>query len=139
MPPLTRWFIKTALIYVVAALAVGALLAARAVVELPPLAGALGPVYFHLFMVGWVTQLIMGMVYWMFPKYSQTQPRGDDRLNWAVYVLLNLGLGLRVVSEPALSLTQAPLAGWALVLSAVLQWLAGLGFVVNTWARVKER
>jgi hypothetical protein len=24
-------------------------------------------------------------------------------------------------------------------LSAVLQWLAGIVFVVNTWARVKER
>lgn len=139
MPTLARWFIKTALIYFIAALAAGALLAARAVVEAPPIVGALGPVYFHLFMVGWVTQLIMGMVYWMFPKYSQTQPRGDERVSWAVYILLNAGLALRVLSEPALSLTQAPPAGWALALSAVLQWLAGIGFVVNAWARVKER
>lgn len=139
MPSLTRWFVKTALLYLVAALGVGALLAARSIVELPPLLDALGPAYFHLFMVGWVTQLIMGVVYWMFPKYSPAQPRGDDRLNWAVYVLLNIGLLLRVVSEPALALSQSPGAGWALAFSAVLQWLAGLGFVVNTWARVKER
>jgi hypothetical protein len=28
---------------------------------------------------------------------------------------------------------------WLVALSAVLQWLAGMVFVVNTWARVKER
>jgi hypothetical protein len=28
---------------------------------------------------------------------------------------------------------------WALVTSALLQWLAGLFFVANTWTRIKER
>jgi hypothetical protein len=58
MPPLTRWFIKAGLVYFVAALLVGMVLAAQAVWNLPRIATTLGPVYFHLFMVGWVTQLI---------------------------------------------------------------------------------
>jgi ABC-type multidrug transport system permease subunit len=33
----------------------------------------------------------------------------------------------------------ALLLGVVLAASAVLQWLAGMVFVVNTWARVKER
>jgi hypothetical protein len=28
---------------------------------------------------------------------------------------------------------------WLLAASALLQWLAGVGFVANTWGRVKER
>ncbi|MEW6566563.1 MAG: hypothetical protein AB1449_00055 [Chloroflexota bacterium] len=88
-------------------------------------------------MVGWVTQLILGVVFWMFPKESLERPRGRLWLGWATYGLLNLGLLLRVVGEP---LAARPSGwGWMLVAAAVLQWLAGLAFVFNTWGRIKER
>jgi hypothetical protein len=139
MPPLTRWFIKTALLYFVAALIIGAVLAARSVLRLPPVIAGLGPVYLHLFMVGWITQLIFGVAYWMFPVYSKEHPRGNEKLALATYGLLNVGLLLRAVAEPLHALRPGTGWGWLLVLAAVLQWLAGLGFVVNTWGRVKER
>jgi cbb3-type cytochrome oxidase subunit 1 len=139
MPRLTRWYLKTALTYFILALLAGALLASRAVLSLPAAHNALSPVYFHLLMVGWVTQLIFGVVYWMFPKFSKERPRGSERLGWATYWLLNAGLVLRVVAEPWQTLWPSPLPGSALALLAVAQWLAGLLFVVNTWPRVKER
>ena len=137
MPPLTRWFVKSALVCFIAALLVGVSIAARALFNLPPVISALQPVYFHLLMVGWITQLIFGVAFWMFPKFSREQPRGSERLGWATFALLNGGLLLRVVGEP-LAATQAG-AGWLIALSAVLQWLAGMAFVINSWARVKER
>ncbi len=137
MPTLTRWFIKTALVYLVVALLVGALFVMRNLIDLPPIVGALGPVYFHLFMVGWVTQLIVGVAYWMFPKFSMEKPRGSESLGWAVFVLLNIGLALRAIGEPLLS--SVPGMGRVVAASAVLQWLAGMAFVANTWGRVKEK
>jgi cbb3-type cytochrome oxidase subunit 1 len=137
MPPLTRWFLKTALLYLVAALLAGALISARNVWLLPPLVTAFTPVYFHLFMVGWVTQLIFGVVFWMFPKYSKEKPRGSETLGWATYLLLNGGLLLRVAAEPLNALQPGVVWGWLLVVSAGLQWLAGLSFVANTWGRVQ--
>lgn len=137
MPPLTRRFIKTALVYLAAALVVALLLAGQGVFNLPPVVASLTPVYFHLFMVGWVTQLIIGIVYWMFPKYSQAQPRRSEGIAESVYWLLNAGLLLRVVGEPALLAEET--RGWLLALSALLQWSAGVLFVYNTWPRVKER
>ncbi len=139
MPPLTRWFIKSSLVFLVAALLVGLAIAARPVLPLPPVTGALGPVYFHLFLVGWITQLIFGVVFWMFPKYSMEKPRGNEPLGWVVFVLLNLGLALRAVFEPLNAMQPAAGYGWLLAASAVMQWLAGLGFVINTWGRVKEK
>jgi cbb3-type cytochrome oxidase subunit 1 len=139
MPRLTRIFIKTSLVYLVLALAVGMLLALAPVQSMPPLTAQLRPVYFHLFMVGWVTQLIFGVGYWMFPKYSSDRPRGNEAAAWAVYWLLNAGLVLRVVAEPLYGLHGAALWGWALALSALLQWLAGLTFVANTWPRLRSR
>lgn len=136
MPTLTRWMVRTSLLYLVLALLAGVWQA------LGPLVGAplpgLFPVYFHLLVVGWLTLLIFGVAHWMFPKYSREQPRGREWLGWLVYALLNLGLLLRVVAEP-LHTGSGGLWGWALVASALLQWLAGLLFVVNAWPRVKER
>lgn len=139
MPSLTRWHLRTALVCFIAALLIGVLQAVDSLVPLPAMVSRLGPVYFHLLMVGWVSQLIIGVVYWMFPKYSATRPRGSERLGWACYGLLNAGLLLRVAAEPWQSLAPGPLPGGLLAVSAGLQWLAGLAFVVNTWPRVKER
>jgi len=139
MPLLTRLFVKTAIVYFVAALLTGLLLAARPVLGLPPIVAGLSPVYFHLLMVGWITQLILGVAHWMFPRYTKEQPRGRDWLTWATFLLLNSGLLLRVIAEPARTVSADVVWGWLLALSALLQWLAGMAFVANLWPRVKER
>jgi hypothetical protein len=139
MPALTRLYVKTSLVYLVAALLLALVFALAQATTLPALLAAAGPVYFHLFLVGWVTQLIMGIVFWMFPKHSRERPRGNERLAAAVYGLLNAGLLLRVVGEPARAVSPAAWWGWLLAISALLQWLAGIGFAANTWGRVKER
>ncbi len=125
MPPLTRWYIKLSLLYFVAALAASVWQAAGGPLWLTP-------IYIHLLVVGWITGMIFGVAYWMFPKVSKEQPRGMDGLAVATFALLHAGLLLRIVAEPLQ-------AGGLLVLSAVSQWLAGVGFIVNTWPRVKEK
>ena len=90
-------------------------------------------------MFGWLTQLIFGVVFWMFPKYSADQPRGSNLLGWWTYGLLNAGLVLRAIAEPFNSLSPGPTSGWLLVAAALIQFLAGLAFVTNTWSRVKEK
>jgi uncharacterized membrane protein len=139
MPSLTRWFVRSAMLNLVAALFVGVLLAAQNLSVLPPVVAALTPVYFHLFMVGWIAQLIFGIAFWLFPALSKSEPRGDERQAVATYWLLNSGLLLRVISEPLNAIQPLTLWGWLLALSALLQWLAGMAFVANTWARVKGK
>ncbi len=139
MPRLTRYFIKTALVYLALALVLGALLAARSALALPDEVATLSPVFFHLFMVGWVAQLIFGMLFWMLPKYSKEMPRGHERVVWAAYWLLNSGLVLRVVVEPLTALRPEWGLGWLLLLSALLQLSGGWAFIFNAWPRVKER
>lgn len=139
MPPLTRRFIKLGMVYLVAALLVGLILAARYFWAAPRFVYALEPSYFHLFMVGWVLQLIFGVIYWMFPKYSQAQPHGSERVWQATFWLLNIGLLLRVIAEPMNTLNGLAVWDWLLVTSALLQGLAALLFVTVTWNRVKGR
>ncbi len=137
MPRLVRWYIKTAMIYFIAGLVVGIALAVGG--PLAELTAGLTPVYYHLMLVGWVTQLILGVAIWMFPKFSLEQPRGNEKLAWATYILLNLGLLMRVVGEPLDSLYSGTGWGALLAASAVLQWLGGLLILSILWRRVKVR
>lgn len=139
MPFIARLYVKSALIFLLAALSTGVLLALRPEILSPAILAALGPVYFHLFLVGWVTQLIFGIAYWMFPRFTREQPRGYDLLAWTSFATLNVGLILRTIGEPLLAAQPEGGWGWLLMSSAGLQWLAGLAFFANTWPRVKER
>lgn len=137
MPLLTRWFIKTSLLYLIISLGIAVWIATEAVGA--QYTGGLSAVFFHFFLVGWVTQIIIGIAYWFLPKYSRERPRRSERMAWAVYWLLNIGLILRGMAEPNFIERQDQYWGYLLVLSAIFQWLAGLFFVINSWGRVKER
>lgn len=139
MPLLTRVWIKSALVYFILALLLGILLALDSanLVQLP-LQG-LFPSYVHFLTIGWITQLIMGVVFWMFPKFSQEKPRRSDRAGWVSFVTLNLGLVLRLIGEPLNSTLHTRWAGWMMAIAALLLWIGGAVFVVNTWGRVKEK
>ena len=137
MPTITRWYLKSSFLYLLAALGVGVWLALRGLIPVPPFLAFLRPVYVHLFLVGWVTQLIFGVVYWLFPP-----PREGDRRGgvwWATYLLINSGLLLRVVAEPLAAPQPGSVWGWLLVLSALLQWAAALSFAYTTWPRARSR
>jgi hypothetical protein len=136
MPTLVRWTIKAALIHFMLALIAGLLLALNRV--LPFVIPSLSPVYFHLLMLGWVTQLIFGVAYWMFPRFSKESARGPEWVGWGVLILLNVGLALRAIGEPLQS-SQPRVGGVMLAASAVSQLAAGWGFIALIWSRVRER
>lgn len=139
MPLLTRYLVKTSLVYLALGLLVGLALALQDVFSLPVSLSGLFPVYLHLLVIGWLSQLIFGIAFWMFPKYRREMPRGNESLGWGIYFLLNAGLLLRAIAEPWQSQNPEAISAWLLVVSAVMQWLAGLMFVFNTWGRIKEK
>ena len=139
MPTLTRWFIKTALAFFVTALALGVAMQSRTLVAaLPPLSVA-WPAYIHLLMVGWITGLIFGVAYWLFPRSDRLDPVLSDRLGWAAYGSLNTGLLLRVATEPVTALDPATPVRWLLPLAALLQLGGACAFAATIWPRVRAR
>ena len=132
MPAITRYFIKAAMLYFAAGLLTGFLISARTMFNLPAAITAMTPTYLHMLVVGWITQLIIGVAYWMFPKFSKESPRGDENMGWVIWWLLNIGLVLRIIGEP-LNI------GWMLPISAMLQLFAVWLFIIVIWPRVKER
>jgi hypothetical protein len=136
VPKVTRWIIKSALVYLVLGALIGSL-ALSSAAPLPPALLALRPLAWHLLTLGWATQLVFGVALWMFPIFSKAQPRGDERLIWAGFWTLNAGMAMRAVGEPAGSLWPGSVPLWLLPAAALLQ-VAGIWiFVVVLWPRVK--
>jgi hypothetical protein len=131
VPLLSRWFIRTGLLYLLLSLSVSlaqALLPSRATIA--------WPTYLHLLVLGWLTQLIFGVAYWMFPRYQSGPVLRFERMGWICYGCLNLGLLLRVIAESG---PEGFWQGESFVVSALLQLIAGWMFVITTWPRVRGR
>lgn len=134
MPLITRVFLRTALVFLMAGLS---LLLVANVLGMP-WAVVLLPTYLHLFTVGFMTFMIAGVALWMFPRFTKEAPRGPEIWGWLSYGFMTLGLLLRAIAEPAPSLGVGSL-GPLLVFSAVCQWFGGLILVGLLWPRIKEK
>jgi cbb3-type cytochrome oxidase subunit 1 len=129
MPRLSVWFIRMALLYLLAGFTFGALLLAHKGVPFEPLIWRWRPAHIELPLIGWMLQLAMGVAYWILPRFQQQ--RGNAAAAWAAFWLLNAGVLLVVVATPLPAFT------WLAVLGRVLQAGAAVAFAVNAWPRVK--
>lgn len=140
MPSLARTFIKASFAYLIAAFLLGALMTLDGWLSFSRWLRVLYFSQLHLLVVGWISQLALGVAYWMFPRFLKEQdprPRGSERLAYAVIVALNAGLLLRFALEPFSMLNPQPWLAAALSLSGILQALAVLGFGWLIWGRIR--
>ncbi len=131
MPRLSCWFIRSALIYLATGFTLGALLLSNKGIPYAPAIWNLLPLHIEFLLHGWLIQLAMGVAFWILPRLGQgSNNRGDERLVWAAWLLVNLGI--------ILVLFEALLAWPGLAIGARLVELAGvLLFVLGSWKRVK--
>ena len=137
MPLLSRWHVKMAFIYFLAGIIIGGLMMTGKWIEMPRWVWLLRQTHVHLLVFGWITQLIFGIAYWMLPRLTRFQPRGNELVNWTVFITFNVGLLMRVVFEPLHFDGPMPALGLLLTVSGWLQVAAGALFVVNAWRRVR--
>lgn len=140
MPPLARYFVKAAFVYLLAAFLLTALMALNEWLGFSRWLRAVYLSQLHLLVVGWITQLAIGVAYWIFPRFFKDDnplPRGSDKLTWAVLILLNAGLVLRFVAEPPYLMGGPKWLAALLALAGILQALAVLGFGWLIWGRVR--
>ena len=130
MPRLSVYFIRASLIYAVLGFTAGGLLLAnKGIMYLPALWNLL-PLHIEFAFMGWMAQLAMGMVFWIAPRFSSDSPRGNEKLSWAAFMLLNSGI--------LLAAGQSLLAATGLVFAGRILELLGLAaFAAGNWKRIK--
>lgn len=134
MPLITRVFLKTGLLYFIVAMVLGVLLQINSV----DTTGWL-PIYWHTLMLGWITQIIMGISLWMFPGRNKEESWTNQIWPWSAYILINVGLILRCVAEPAILWSEHAIWKILLTVSALLQFVGVLCYVREIWPRVFSR
>jgi hypothetical protein len=89
----------------------------------------------HILLVGFFMNIVMGVAFWMFPRPPDR--RMKEPLAIGAYILLNIGLLIRISFEWAQEEYQGQLYGALLGASGVLQALGGVLFAIVIWPRVR--
>ena len=129
-----RFFIKTALVYLLLGAMTGGwmLLAQAGVVPEGP--KSLFTVHIHLLGIGFFLMMVCGVALWMFPRKSgeSREQAARDPLAWTTYLLITVGLAVRCI---ALLLPEV-LGSPVLAVSVFMQVGGVLAFVLAIWPRV---
>ncbi len=130
MPRLSCWFIRASFAYLLIGFTLGALLlTAKALPQYGPLWRLL-PVHIEFVFMGWTVQLIMGVAYFMLPRFAGGERR-RERAAWLAFLLLNVGTILAGLS-PVVGL--APMGTF---LGRLADMGAAAAFAFHAWPRVK--
>ena len=130
MPKLSVWLVRAALIQMGVGFLFGSLLLHHKGIPIFAWSWQLLNPHIELMVFGWTMQFVMGIAFWVLPRFSGEQRYGRVYLGWWSFGLLNFGVvltavGLWFVNYPA------ALAGRLSTFGAVLL------FVALIYSRVK--
>ena len=128
MPRLSVWFVRVSLIYFLLGFTFGALILAQKGISYYPAVWNLFPIHMEILLMGWFAQLAMGVAFWILPRFSTGSPRGNVKLIWLSFVLMNLGI---------LFSTLHLWWPFALFVGHAAEASAGIMFAIGLWQRVK--
>ena len=128
MPRLSLWFVRASLIYLLLGLLFGALMLAEKGISYYPPVWTLFPVHIEFLLVGWLVQLAMGVGFWIFPRFSSGQARGNEQWIWLAFGFVNLGIGIT-----ALQVWNPGVLFWGRLFEAI----GTICYVMGLWLRVK--
>lgn len=150
MPGTSRAFAKASVIYLCLGAVLGALMLVDRWLPLDPRVITLRASHIELLVMGWLTQLILGVAWWLFPPLKRARQadkgqgvrrgqaqRGSEPLFWATFAFLNLGVLLTAVLEPLAAWTQAAALRSVAGVADLFFLAAAVAFVVNMWRRVR--
>ncbi len=130
MPRLSVLAVRAALIYLLAGFTFGALMLANKGIPFAAWLWNLLPAHIDFLLLGWTAQLILGVGFWILPRFTGGS-RGNVRLAAVAVLLLNIGV--------LLSAGQGvfPELGWLAPLGRIFQIGAGVSFALHAWGRVR--
>lgn len=130
MPRLSVLAVRAALIYLLVGFTFGALMLANKGIPFAPWVWNLLPAHIDFLLLGWTAQLILGVGFWILPRFTGGS-RGNVRLAAAAVLLLNAGVLLSAGQSVF------PELGWLAPLGRILQIGAAVSFALHAWGRVR--
>lgn len=130
MPKLSVWMVRASLVCMGIGFLFGSLILHHKGIPIYPWTWLLLNPHVELMIYGWTMQFVMGVAFWILPRFSGEGRYGKSYLGWVSFALLNIGLVL-ITSDSWF------LLGYLATSGRVLTLLAVIAFVVMMWPRVK--
>jgi heme/copper-type cytochrome/quinol oxidase subunit 1 len=130
VPKLSVWFVRASLVYMGIGFFFGAMLLHHKGIPIYPWTWQLLGPHMEIMIFGWTMQFVMGMAYWIVPRFTGEGRFGYTALGWWALALLNSGVALTAVGA-WFSFGPLMLGGRFCTLAAVSL------FVLLIWPRVK--
>jgi len=133
MPPFSRLSLRLSLLYLMLGFTLGALMLINKGFHLDAAYWRLLPVHIQFLFIGWIVQMVIGVAFWILPRFWNNRRRGNVKAAYLALAMLNAGIWLSVTaalfeSQPALST------------SATILELAGAAlFAAVIWFRIVPR
>ncbi len=119
MPKLSVWLVRASLIHMGIGFLFGALMLLQKGIPFNAQLWQLLNPHVELMIFGWTMQFVMGIAFWILPRFSGEQRYGNEKLGWCSLGLLNTGIVLTATGA-WFALDLLSLIGRLLTLSAVL-------------------
>lgn len=129
MPRASCWFVRAALIYLLIGFTLGALLLMNKALAWSPLLWLFLAAHIEFLVTGWTLLLVMGVAYWIPPRFQTERRR--VALVWVAFGLVNLGVW---------AVALAPWSGSAQIWIAVgrsAEVTGAAAFAFHAWPRIK--
>lgn len=123
MPVISRWMIRSSLIYLFLGTLMGAVMLIHKAYPLHPAVWQLLPLHIEITLFGWIIQLTLGTGYWMLPRFLKAPHRGSKKAAIVMVMLLNTGIWLNVMADILTTEIPVQLIGRGFELSAVVIFL----------------
>ena len=131
MPRLTVWYLRSALLSLGIGFTLGALMLVNKGIPFSPFMRNLLPAHIEFLLFGWIVQLIMGVGFWILPRFLHEPKRGNVALAWLAFGLANIGVWLSGLGPLLVK------SAWISPAGLLAEALGALAFVLHAWRRVK--
>jgi len=131
MPTISRWYIRTGLVWLGLGFTAGSLILFHKAWPLNPGLWRWLPLHIELVLIGWTINLALGVAYWSFPRFLRGVARGAARPVWLSYALLNAGVVVVALGQPL------GVPAWLLTAGRAGQLGAAVLAAAALWPRIK--
>lgn len=126
MPRLSVYMIRFSLLYLGIGMTIGGIMLWNKGMFISVDVWRLLPHHIELMLFGWVMQLVMGVAFWIVPRYTTSPRYGKTHQAWIAFVMFNIGLWLVLIQHT-----------WLIFIGRAVMLVAVVLFVVYLFPRVK--
>ncbi|MEW6003937.1 MAG: hypothetical protein AB1695_01355 [Stygiobacter sp.] len=132
-----RYFIKTAIGFLILGLLTGAFMMISKNIFHQGYPYSMITAHTHLILIGFVMMMIMGVAIWFFPRPEKEDKKYNPTLILIVYEMITISTFIRFVSEIINGYLQDEISAVIITLASLGQLLSFMLFFYSIWGRIR--